>query len=743
MMNKTLYILLVIFLFQSCSILSKRSDDADLITENQKDYALLEVDTLLYADLVLDSLSIDSLTTDSLSIDSLLFFSADTSLVVDPIVLTDIFNIVPAQKVAYGDTLKLDLSNYILSNFNEIDIVDSKNFSILISEDLIFISPIVNKNQLSSLNFNINGQSTDIIIFSYATSYSKYNYKKNRNAALLKDTFDEVDGYLTLNYKYLASGSYDTDLKDNTNILLLDNQILDPKFYHIFTDGIRVMLPKDFNQSLLRVYSLDNYGVLLTQNETMFHDGSVLYPDQGIISPYFSNMYYILVDRFHGNKEDSTVATDLSIDRKVSFHGGDLSGISKKISNGYFNRLGISDIMVSPISSNPVTPYRSDVPPYRKYMGFDGSWPIDSRSIDQRFGDTSDLESLIINSHQHGLGIHLDYILGTIHSEHKYMAQHPNWIANNYSQDRSFLFNLDLSNKSAVKQVSSDIIYWMSSYNFDGIHYSSIESQDDEFWNYLNKRIYSEIDRAEKIVGQDKSVYNLWLYSKGRDHFSGSDPSFKELNKHIKLNIKETGPINLLWTSTTTSNGPKFISIADGHIGPEEAREHKIFVNYPQRINDKSSYDRLFMFHLMNNSLPGVPIIFQGDEYGQMGVGHSDSKRAIKFKKELNSAEFNLKNKVSRLNRIRLEYPSLSVGDFYVLKEGPDYTVWLKSYFNEHTIIFFNLQDKAITLNFPLPFESKSMVSLLDDQIINLDDPNMASIVIPPRESGILLLDRK
>jgi len=738
MMNKTLYILLVIFLLQGCSILSKGSDDSALIAENEVDYVALELDTLLHTDVLIDSLALDSL-----AADSLLGLSADTALVVEPIILSDIFNIVPAQKVAYGDTLKLNLSDFILSNFNDIEIVDSKNFSIYISEGLIFISPIVNKNQLSSLKFNVNGQNTDIIVFSYATSYSDYNYKKNRNAALLKDTFEEVDGYLTLNYKYLASGSYDTDLKDNTNILLLDNQILDPKFYHIFTDGIRVMLPKNFNQSLLRVYSLDNYGVLLTQNETMFHDGSVLYPDQGIISPYFSNMYYILVDRFHGNKEDSTVATDLSIDRKVSFQGGDFSGISKKIGNGYFNRLGISDIMISPISSNPETSYRSNIPPYRKYMGFDGSWPIDSKSIDRRFGDVSDLESLINNSHQHGLGIHLDYILGTIHSKHQYAALHPNWITSNYSQHKSFLFNLDLSNKSVVQQISSDIIYWINSYNFDGIHYSFTEIQDNEFWNYLNKRIYSEVDRAEKIVGQNNSAYNLWLYSKGRDHFSGFNSNFKELNKHIKLNIKETGPINLLWTSTTTINGPKFISIADGHIGSEEADEHQIFVNYPQRINDKSSYDKLFMFHLMNNSLPGVPIIFQGDEYGQMGIGHSDSKRAIKFKKELNSAEFNLKNKVSHLNRIRLEHPSLSIGDFYVLKEGPDYTVWLKSYFNEHTIIFFNLQDQVITLNFPLPFESKSMVSLLDDQVINLDDPNMASIVIPPLKSGILLLDRK
>ena len=145
----------------------------------------------------------------------------------------------------------------------------------------------------------------------------------------------------------------------------------------------------------------------------------------------------------------------------------------------------------------------------------------------------------------------------------------------------------------------------------------------------------------------------------------------------------------------------------------------------------------------MNNSLSGIPILFQGDEYGQVGIGHSDSKRDMKFPGELNPLELKLKDKISRLNIIRAQYPSLSMGDFFVLKESLDFSVWLKSYFDEHTVIFFNLQDKSITLNVALPFEARRLISLLDDKIIELDDPKMASIVVPPYKSGILLLDPK
>ena len=134
---------------------------------------------------------------------------------------------------------------------------------------------------------------------------------------------------------------------------------------------------------------------------------------------------------------------------------------------------------------------------------------------------------------------------------------------------------------------------------------------------------------------------------------------------------------------------------------------------------------------------------YYGDEYGQPGASGVDSKRNFKFQSKLSILESHLKDRVSKLNYLRATHPALSIGDFLVLRENKNYTVWLKSYFNEHTIIFFNLQNKAITLNFPIPFETKSMISLLDDQVIPLDDPNMASIIIPPLKSGILLLDRK
>ena len=736
-MKKITYILLSTILIQSCSLFTDKNTDLDLelgSNLNMVDF----IDSLSVQ--ILDSTIIDSNQNSLLDV-----IVADNVEFDKPVFSNDIFNIIPIQTISYGDTLELDFSDYIYSNFINIELKDLKNFHSEITNNTLYLSPIVNKNQLSSIKIAINDNILDVIIFSVSSSYDDSQYTKNRNATILKDKSESIEDYLVLNYKYLSSGSYDYNLKDNRTYILLGNKILDSRFYHIFADGIRIMLPRKFQESILRIISMDNFGALLNQNNVILFNNNILSPDQNTISPYFSNMYYVLIDRFFNVKNDTSSFNliDSSIDKKVNFHGGDLSGLSKKINNGYFNRLGINNIILSPITTNPKGYYRSETPPYRKHMGFDGSWPIESNTIDQRFGSSEDLKHLIKYSHQHGLGIYLSYIVDYTHLEHEYYSKYTNWYSGNNIDGKSFLFELDFSNQLVVQQISKDIVSWIDRYNFDGFHYIYSKTPDKNFWKYLNRLFHAETVIGNKLSIIHQHEFNFDLYKIGRDHFSSLAPNFKKLNNSIKKNLKETGSFNLLKTVTTLNNEPKFISIADGHFDTLDVSDHQIFVDFPTKVINASNYDKLFMFNLMNNSMPGIPTLFHGDEYGEIGIGHSDSKRNIRFQKKLNTIELKYKSKISKLNNIRTRYASLSLGDFYVLKEGPDYTVWLKSYFNEHTIIFFNLQDKTTTLNFSLPFESKKMISLLDDQIIELENSRMGSIVVPPMQSGILLLDRK
>jgi len=727
-MNKILYILSAILLLQACSIFSKKVDN-DIAEKPMEDYSFTSNDTLIHIETENDSFPSELI---------------DSFLIEIPEFSSDIFHLIPVQKVRYGDTLRINIQDYVYSNYLKININDSRSFNVRTSDDSLFVAPLINKNQISSIRLNINNRDIDIMIFSFSRDYSDGIHKKNNKAVILKDNHKNNQDDLILNYKYFPLLSFDTNLKDNLNYILLNNLILESKHYHIFNDGIRIMLPKPIDDATLRILSVDKHGALLQENHTIILDNLILSPDHNKLSPYFSNMYYAFIDRFYDEKVDSSIFKDLSVDRKVDFHGGDFLGLSKKINNGYFGRLGIKNLIISPVATNYSDASRSDNAPYRKHMGFDGLWPVDSRSTDYRFGTDRELEELISNAQNSGLGVYLDYVVGHTHINHTYYNLYPHWFTSGTFQDRSFLPQLDFSNNDVINQVSSDIIHWLSQFNFNGMYYSSIGNTSNIFWSHLNRSIHSKASPfMNQIINKDSSQFNLSLYHKARDHFAGLNTDFRELNNFIKINLENTGPINSFGTLTALHNDPKFISVADGHIGYQGADDHRIFVDFPEKIVNASSYKKLFMFYLMNNSLPGIPILLQGDEYGQIGIGHSDSKRDMEFPSELNSLELKLKDKISRLNMIRTQYPSLSMGDFFVLKESLDFSVWLKSYFDEHTIVFFNLQDKAITLNIALPFKGKRLVSLLDDKIIDLDNPKMASIVIPPYESGIFLLEIK
>ena len=110
-MKRYIYILLSSILIQSCSLFSDNK-----VNTLQSVYDLNIVDFI-------DSLSVeilDSSITDSNEDIFLNEIVENNPEFYKPIFSNDIFNTIPMQAIVYGDTLKLDFSDYIYSNFIDI-----------------------------------------------------------------------------------------------------------------------------------------------------------------------------------------------------------------------------------------------------------------------------------------------------------------------------------------------------------------------------------------------------------------------------------------------------------------------------------------------------------------------------------------------------------------------------------------------------------------------------------------------
>jgi alpha-amylase len=123
-----------------------------------------------------------------------------------------------------------------------------------------------------------------------------------------------------------------------------------------------------------------------------------------------ANLYFLMTDRFNnGDKSKDVVFNRTKTPGKLrGFEGGDIKGIIKKIEEGYFDKLGINVIWLTPI----VEQIHDGVDEGTGLSyGFHGYWTRDWTTIDPNFGTKKDLENLVSKAHAKGIRIMLDAVI--------------------------------------------------------------------------------------------------------------------------------------------------------------------------------------------------------------------------------------------------------------------------------------------------------------------------------------------
>ncbi|MEY4039031.1 MAG: Alpha-amylase precursor, partial [Bacteroidota bacterium] len=123
-----------------------------------------------------------------------------------------------------------------------------------------------------------------------------------------------------------------------------------------------------------------------------------------------ANVYFLLTDRF--NNADQT--NDINYNRTKptgklrGFMGGDIKGITQKIEEGYFDRLGINAIWMTPL----VEQIHDGTDEGTGYSyAFHGYWAKDWTALDPNFGTPSDLKNMVEKAHQHGIRVIFDGVI--------------------------------------------------------------------------------------------------------------------------------------------------------------------------------------------------------------------------------------------------------------------------------------------------------------------------------------------
>lgn len=506
------------------------------------------------------------------------------------------------------------------------------------------------------------------------------------------------------------------------------NYLLPDNFVELSESGISVQIPCEaarLERSYLRVWAANEFGV---SNDILVPlDYGAVLTDMDLLTRHDKQaliIYFMLVDRFkNGDTANDHPMNRPDVNPKADYQGGDLAGVKQKIDDGYFNRLGVNTLWVSPLNQNPLEPYGYNAVGKTKFAGYHGYWPVSSSQVDFRFGTNDELKTLVADAHDHDINILLDYVANHVHQDHPLYKEHPEFAtALDLPDGRKnialwdeqrlttwfddFMPSLDYGNPAVVDMMVDSAVYWMDEFGIDGFRHDACKHVNEEYWRELTHHLkqhnpqgtfyqigesYGSPELMASYVnsGMLDGQFDFNVFDEATSAFNGySGGTLTRLDNILRSSLKVYGAHNLMGYISGNHDKPRFMAMASGDLKVGEDAKASAWTR-ELGITDSVAYDKLALFHAFNSTIPGVPVIYYGDEIGMTGANDPDCRRMMRFD-DWNNREEKLFATVSRLNKLRLSVPALVFGDFRTIAVTDTTWIYARKYFGQTAIVLLN-----------------------------------------------------
>ncbi len=123
-----------------------------------------------------------------------------------------------------------------------------------------------------------------------------------------------------------------------------------------------------------------------------------------------ANVYFLLTDRFNiGNTNPQMILERNKETGKLrNFLGGNITGVTQKIEEGYFDELGVNAIWLTPLIEQVHGSVDEGTGNTYAYHGY---WAKDWTALDPSFGTMDELKMMVKSAHARGIRILLDVVI--------------------------------------------------------------------------------------------------------------------------------------------------------------------------------------------------------------------------------------------------------------------------------------------------------------------------------------------
>ena len=401
----------------------------------------------------------------------------------------------------------------------------------------------------------------------------------------------------------------------------------------------------------------------------------------------------------------SRFATTQPVDKKLWYKApitpmddlhGNLRGIIEHLD--YIKDLGIDVVYLTPIfKSNSCHKYDT----------------IDYYQVDSSFGTTEDLKELVQKSHERGMKVVLDAVYN--HTGREFFAfqdilekgeksKYLDWYfidelppRGEWGEIPNFkcfgyyggMPKLNLKNPEVEKYITDVACYWIKECDIDGWRLDVGDEISHFFWKNFRKTIKA-VKKDMLIIGE------IWHYA---GDFLEGDEWDTVMNYPFYLNL-----IDLL--ADEKINVSQFVQ----NLGYLKGRLNKKC--YPLMWNLIDSHDTARFLHLCHDNkkkqhlaaafqllLPGMPMVYYGDEYAMPGANDPDCRRGMYWDEEYQDKE--MYNWYKKLMQIRKTHACIVEGEMIetIANDDEDTIVMIRKNGDETIAMLFNCGNSVKEFN--------------------------------------------
>ena len=343
----------------------------------------------------------------------------------------------------------------------------------------------------------------------------------------------------------------------------------------------------------------------------------------------------------------------------------------------------------------------------------------DYKKLDSRLGTNKDLTNFVTECHKQGIRVILDGVFN--HTGRDFFAfqdikknrensPYRDWYCNvnfwgnneyndGFSYDNwggyNLLAKLNQHNQAVKDHICDAIRFWVSEFDIDGIRLDAADVLDFNYMQAL-RQVANEVKPDFWLMGEvihgdyirwvnEGTLHSVTNYHLHKALYSGhNDHNYFEIAHTVKRLYEMGG---------NRPDGLKLYNFVDNHD--------------VERIYTKlTNKQHFFPAHILMYTLPGVPSIYYGSEFGIEGRkerGSDDSLRpSLSYEEYKDAIRTNDYTKlIATLGKLRQNNKALSYGDYKQLHLTNEQYAFSRSYNGQTVIVTVNNGDNDVTLQLP------------------------------------------